>query len=506
MRRVLRATGAALLVAGGVLAGGTAQAAPAEGNGLLRLAHLSPDTPAVDVYVDAVADPESGITLEGVDYGTVSDYQDVPAGTYTVSMRAAGASPDTPPVLSTTVEVSGATAQTVAGVGLFANLGLEIIEDSLEMPPSGQARLRVLAAASNAETLDVALDDGTSVASGLAFASTSDYVDVPAGTTSLQVSAGGGAPTALPVDLAAGAVYSVLVLDDAERLTVEPVLDAAGPGVMPAGGVETGAGGTAGGGLPAGAAPRGPRRRRTGAGRRGTRPAHVNPPLPAHGRHAADVHGRHRARRRIGLVLHRLSPAASAAIAGALALVLSLPGAGTQVRDVPVAASATVPQDTVRQISLAEGEPRADAALPVRVRIPSIGVDSPLVQLGIDDEGVLVPPADFTRAGWFSGGPVPGDVGPSVIAGHVDSYAGPAVFFRLRDLVAGDEVLVDRADGTTARFTVTGADRYPKAEFPTEAVYGPTHRAELRLITCGGEFDRDLRSYLDNVVVTAVLA
>jgi sortase (surface protein transpeptidase) len=173
------------------------------------------------------------------------------------------------------------------------------------------------------------------------------------------------------------------------------------------------------------------------------------------------------------------------------------------VADVPSAASGT---DGARQIALAGGASAGATSAPVRVRIPSIGVDSPLLRLGLDDDGILVPPADFARAGWFSGSPVPGDVGPSVIAGHVDSHDGPAVFFRLGNLVAGDEVLVDRADGTTARFTVTGADRYPKNEFPTEEVYGPTHRAELRLITCGGKFDRDSRSYRDNVVVTAVLS
>jgi hypothetical protein len=252
MRRAWRTTGTAVLMAGWVLCGGTAQAAE-DGNGLLRLAHLSPDTPAVDVYVDAVADPEAGIALEGVAYGTVSDYRDVPPGTYTVSMRAAGADPATPPVLSTTVDVVSDSARTVAGVGLFADLGLEIIEDSLDMPPSGQARMRVLAAASNAETLDVALADGTAVATQLAFASTSEYVDVPAGSTTLQVSAGGEPPTGLPVDLEAGAVYSVLVLDEPDGgLTVQPVLDAASPGVVPVGGVETGAGGTAGGGVPIG--------------------------------------------------------------------------------------------------------------------------------------------------------------------------------------------------------------------------------------------------------------
>ncbi len=127
-------------------------------------------------------------------------------------------------------------------------------------------------------------------------------------------------------------------------------------------------------------------------------------------------------------------------------------------------------------------------------------------ELSVDDEQVLVPPSDFARAGWFTGSPAPGATGPAVIAGHVDSRQGPAVFFRLAELEPGDEVLVDRADGTTVRFTVTSVDRYPKDEFPTEQVYGPTPRAELRLITCGGEFDPDERSYRDNVVVSAVRA
>jgi sortase (surface protein transpeptidase) len=145
------------------------------------------------------------------------------------------------------------------------------------------------------------------------------------------------------------------------------------------------------------------------------------------------------------------------------------------------------------------------AAPPVRVRVPAIGVDSALPRLGTDAAGALVPPEDFDRAGWFADGAVPGDVGPSVVAGHVDSHDGPAVFFRLHEVVAGDEVLVDRADGSTVRFTVTATNRFPKDEFPTEDVYGPTPRAELRLITCGGEFDGDRRSYRDNVVVSAVL-
>ena len=247
MRRVVRTAAAAALVAAAGLTGGSAQAAQGDAEGLLRLAHLSPDTPAVDVYVDAVAEPDTGITLEGVGYGAISDYQQVPPGEYTVSMREAGADPETPPVLSTTVQVGTGGAKTVAGVGLFADLGLQIIEDALQTPPAGQARVRILAGAAGAETLDVSLEDGTAVAEGLGFAATSEYVDVPAGRATLQLAAAGGDPTEADVDLAAGAVYSLLVLDEAEGLSVKPVLDAASPGVVPQGGVETGAGGTAGG-------------------------------------------------------------------------------------------------------------------------------------------------------------------------------------------------------------------------------------------------------------------
>ena len=243
MGRVARTAVVAALATCAGLLGGSASAA--DDAGLLRLAHLSPDTPAVDVYVDSVADPDAGITLSGVGYGTVSDYQDVPPGEYTVSMREAGTGEEAPAVLSTTVQVGAGSARTVAGVGSFDDLKLEVIEDELETPPDGSSRVRVLAGAANADSLDVALADGTQVASGLAFASTGDYLDVPAGAVTLEVAAGGNAAQ-VPVDLAAGSVYSLLVLDDDGGLTVQPVLDAASPGVVPQGGVETGAGGAAG--------------------------------------------------------------------------------------------------------------------------------------------------------------------------------------------------------------------------------------------------------------------
>jgi hypothetical protein len=143
-------------------------------------------------------------------------------------------------------------------------------------------------------------------------------------------------------------------------------------------------------------------------------------------------------------------------------------------------------------------------AVPVGLAIPAIGVDErTLVMLGRNPDGSLQVPSDYARAGWFTGGPVPGRPGPSVIAGHVDSRAGPAVFFRLRELRAGDVVTVRMSDGGQLPFRVDGVRQYPKANFPTAAVYGPVPGAALRLITCGGSFDRTVRSYRDNVVVYA---
>jgi sortase (surface protein transpeptidase) len=140
---------------------------------------------------------------------------------------------------------------------------------------------------------------------------------------------------------------------------------------------------------------------------------------------------------------------------------------------------------------------------PVAVAIPSIGVSSRLIRLGLNADGTMEVPRDYGVAGWFTGGAMPGEDGPAVISGHVDSKTGPAVFYRLRDLRRGDTVRVRRADGRRLAFEVTGSVRYAKAQFPTDAVFGPVTGPVLRLITCGGSFDRSSGHYLDNVVVTA---
>jgi sortase (surface protein transpeptidase) len=184
--------------------------------------------------------------------------------------------------------------------------------------------------------------------------------------------------------------------------------------------------------------------------------------------------------------------------AGPLALLVPADDPGT-----PAAGSSPVAPPAP---ALLRGPAAPEGVAPVRVGIPAISVQSDLVDLGIDDAGALVPPSDFASAGWFAGGPVPGEVGPAVIAGHVDSRSGPAVFFRLEELVAGDTVTVTRSDGRGVEFRVTRVAQYPKTDFATEEVYGPTTGPELRLITCGGTFDPSRRSYLDNVVVYASLA
>jgi hypothetical protein len=148
---------------------------------------------------------------------------------------------------------------------------------------------------------------------------------------------------------------------------------------------------------------------------------------------------------------------------------------------------------------------------PVRLEIARIGVDTSLQRLGQDRGGAVeVPsgPRQWEDAGWYAGvgGTRPGDPGSAVILGHVDSKRGPAVFYRLRELRAGDPVVVVRADGSRARFVVDRVEQYPKGSFPTTDVYYPTLRPKLRLVTCGGAFDPAAGHYRDNVIVFASLS
>ncbi len=150
-------------------------------------------------------------------------------------------------------------------------------------------------------------------------------------------------------------------------------------------------------------------------------------------------------------------------------------------------------------------DPVAPRPAPVALRIPAIGVDVSLSTLGLNADHTVQVPTDFQQAGWFGLGPTPGQTGSAVILGHVDSYTGPAVFFRIRTLRAGDQVNVSLADGAIAHFQVSAVAMYAKDQFPAQQVYAPHGDSALQLVTCGGTFDTHTRSYLSNIVAYTTL-
>ncbi len=190
-------------------------------------------------------------------------------------------------------------------------------------------------------------------------------------------------------------------------------------------------------------------------------------------------------------------------------------GRATTATAQPVHPSSTAStQSTARTTALPTGDANATApapaatgstSAPVAITIPSIGVHSVLQALGLDKDGSLESPSKWQVAGWYADGIRPGDPGPAVIAGHVDSVNGPAVFYRLKHLKPGQTATVTQRNGHRLTFTVDTVSQYPKNRFPTAAVYGPTSIPVLRLITCTGDFDRAAHSYVDNLVVTAHL-
>ena len=187
------------------------------------------------------------------------------------------------------------------------------------------------------------------------------------------------------------------------------------------------------------------------------------------------------------------------------AALLLLPGCSSAARDTaappaPSAPSASAgstaePFTAVREIER--------APVPERLRVPSLGVDAPVGPVGKAADGTVEVPTRWEDVGWFDGGARPGEDGPAVLLGHVDSKAGPAVFARLPTAPPGTVVEVVGDDGQVTRWRVDRVEQHPKTRFPTEAVYLPALRPELRLVTCGGEFDRATGHYRDNVVVYA---
>jgi len=205
-----------------------------------------------------------------------------------------------------------------------------------------------------------------------------------------------------------------------------------------------------------------------------------------------------------------------AGTAGAVVLLLILALAagcgGPRARYAGISSTVTTRAQTGLEAVRGFHSPRGyrPTPVPVRLEIPSIGVDTRLQRLGKERDGTVAVPGgrhQWDEAGWYAGGPRPGDLGSAVILGHVDSkYDGPAVFYRLRELRRGDQIKVVRADGSVVRFAVDRTEQYPKTRFPTDDVYYPTGTPRLRLVTCGGSFDYGQRSYRSNVIVFADLA
>ena len=217
-------------------------AAASTGVGWIRLAHLSPNTPAVDVYLYSFGNPKAEIVLHHVSYGTVSPFEQVAAGDYTVAMRAAGASVHSKPVLSTAVDIAPGHAYTVAGMGPYSGVRLQVIPDRLRTP-RGKALVRIIQASMQQGTVTVTAGK-TTLASNLKFASVTSFIAVHPGTWSFHAKGSSESVTA-SIDLAAGTIHTVVVLDEPGRLALTDLLDAAGSKVEPAGGPRTGFGGTA---------------------------------------------------------------------------------------------------------------------------------------------------------------------------------------------------------------------------------------------------------------------
>ena len=241
-RRLLMLLAASALLLG-IPAAATAFASSAtSGTGWIRLAHLSPNTPAVDVYLYSFDNSKAMIVLHHVAYGTVSPYESVQAGDYSVAMRAAGASATSQPVLSTSVTIAAGHAYTVAGMGPESGLRLQVLDDKLTTAP-GQAEVRVIQASLKQQEVKVTLGS-TVLAGSLKFGTVSDYQSVSPGTQTVTVSAGGTDANS-SVTLPAGTVHTLVVLDGTSGLEVVNLEDASGSGKPPLGGVQTGFGGTA---------------------------------------------------------------------------------------------------------------------------------------------------------------------------------------------------------------------------------------------------------------------
>ena len=441
------------------------------------------------------------LELDGVSYGDVSPYSEIQPGTYTVSMVPAGSSTTTAPVLSADIEVPATSATTVVAYGPSTDLEVKAVDDDLTAPTAGNARIRLFQASTITTSVDVETSTGLPIATDAAAGTVTDYAEVPAGSWTLELT---GADVTASVDVAVAAGQRVDAVRPRHRRRWPH---------DPADRRFSGCGSFA-------------RRRRADRWRWHRAEwllVHDRPPARRNGgclmvrvrRRALRGRGdRHRAPDARGLVVpgrqRALGALAATVIGGALVASVALGPA--HHGPVPEAGSGATPTATANAFAAGRlqdpsGNPTVtDVGKPVAVRIPSLGVSSSLESLSVGPSGALGAPVDYDRAGWYADGPVPGEIGPAIIAGHVDSTTGPAVFYRLAELKVGDEVIVDTDTARSLIFTVTARRQSAKATFPTAEVYSTVPRPELRLITCAGAFDRSVGHYTDNLVVFAALA
>ena len=243
---VISVLGLGTLASGVAVASATAASAAMthhSDTGWIRLAHLSPNTPPVDVYLYSFGNSHAMVMIPHVAYGTVSPYEKVKAGEYTVAMRGAGAAPSSQPVLSTSVQITPGGAFTVAGMGPAKGLRLQILRDQLTTPP-GRSLVRVIQASLRYQKITVLANHRT-LAKALIFAHVTNYVSTPPGSFEVHV-AGMGGKGAAAITLAPGTIHTLVVLDaSGHGLRIDNLVDAAGSGVDPVGGAATGFGGTA---------------------------------------------------------------------------------------------------------------------------------------------------------------------------------------------------------------------------------------------------------------------
>ncbi|WP_433783448.1 class F sortase [Actinomycetospora sp. CA-101289] len=454
-----------LAVASGTVALGVRSATADTATGMLRLAHLSPATPAVDMYVSGPDLPQT-LVAPGVAYRAASPYLTQPAGTYTITARPAGAAADSPPAIQVSVEVPGGTAQTAAFVDSPSSgrPELQVLDDQTAPAATGNAQVRVVQGANGVGALDVDLTGGPPLARDLFYGSTTPYATVPAREWEIDVRSRLGSTNETTVTLPDTGVTTLIVTREADgQLAVEAVPDAATVAGVPTPGT-----------TPTTAPPT-PTPRATPDPETPLPAAPRVPPVPRGGTGAG------------------LGGLASPSVLGSIGAWF-----GGLFSDDPEAPPAP------RMPLAAATAPVPDGLRPTAMSIPSIGLAAlNLADLRIDYRGALQVPTDFGQVGWYTASAVPGDPGPAVFAGHVDTRRGPAVFAQLDRLRPGDLVEVPRSDGGTARFAVDSVEYFPKDSMPSDRVYGPSTTPQLRLLTCGGPFDEGTLSYQDNVVVFA---